>query len=131
MTTCPPPDRPRGVLPGSLQRRQLQGLCQEPVCVLPVQRAGLLPVRLLRRPIADQHGQAECRAAATTLPVCVWGHLRVAQLHTWNLRCNSELPSAGPPLGGGGQVSVRVCVFMHVCYVLCFCSVILNTSPFF
>lgn len=85
LTTCVPPDRPWGVLPGSFQRCQLQGLCQEPVRVLSVQRAGLLPVRLLCRPIADQHGQAECWAVAAALPVCVRCHLCVAELHTWNL----------------------------------------------
>lgn len=94
LTTCPPLDRPRGVLPGSFQKRQLQGLCEEPVCVLSVQGAGLLPVRLLRRPVPNQHGQAECGAAATALPVCVRCHLCITQLHTWNLCCNSELPPA-------------------------------------
>lgn len=89
-----PPDRPRGVLPGTFQRRQLQGLCQEPVRVLSVQGAGLLPVWLLCRPIADQHGQAERREATAALPECVRCHLCLAQLHAWHLRRDSELPPA-------------------------------------
>lgn len=89
-----PPDRTRGVLPGPFQRGQLQGLRQEPLRVLSLQGAGLLPVRLLRRPVADQRGQAERRAPAAALPVCVRRLLRVAQLHARNLCRHGELPPA-------------------------------------
>lgn len=94
LTVCAPPDCPWGVLPRSFPRCQLQGLCQEPIRVVSLQGAGLLPVRLLCRPITDQRGQAERWAAAAALPVRMWGHLCVAQLHAWDLRCNSELPPA-------------------------------------
>ena len=84
-------DRPRGVLQGALPKHKLQGFCQEPVCVMSVQGAGLLRVRLLCWSVIDQHGQAQCGTAAATLLVCVWYHLCIAELHTWNLRCNSDL----------------------------------------
>lgn len=117
---CLPPDRPGGVLPGALPGCQLQGLRQEPVCVLSVQGAWLLPVWLLCRPVTDQHGQAKCGPAATTLPVCVWRHLCITQLHAGHLHCNSELQTTYPSPGGG-----QVCVCVCVCNLLTcvFCSV--------
>ena len=127
---CSPPDRPWGVLQGTLQGCQLQGLRQEPVCVMSLQGAGLLLVRLLRRPIADQHGQAKCWSASTTLPVRVRCHLCITQLHAGELRCNSELPPARPPVRGGGQVCVYTCVcFIHI-YVMN-CTFVLWNSKYF
>lgn len=52
-------DRAGGMLPGALPRRALTGFCPKPLRVLPLQRAGQLPVWLLRGSVPDQYGQAE------------------------------------------------------------------------
>lgn len=85
------------MLPGPFQRGQLEGLCQELLCFVPLQGAWMLPVWLLRRPITDQRGQAERWPFTAALPVCVRGHVRITQLYTGDLCCHGQLPPAGPP----------------------------------
>ena len=132
-------DRHWRVLPRALPGHQLAVVRQEPVRLPSLQGARRLPVWLLRRPIADQHGQAECGAAAAPLPGGVRRHLRLAQLHARDLRGERELPQQHPPVeeGGGGQVCVcvlllaggfvcvcvcvRVCVCVFVCMCVCVC----------
>lgn len=116
------------MLPGPLQRGQLQGLCQELLCVLPLQGAGVLPVWLLRWPIADQRGQTERWPLTAALPVRVRRLVRVAQLYAGDLRPRRQLSPAGSSARGGGQVSACVCV-LQLCHLLRFVSAFLKTSP--
>lgn len=71
LTLPPPPfffillDRTWRMLPGAFPRHTLKVVCQQPLYIMPVQRAGELPLWLLRGSVAHQHGQAKRGTPAT------------------------------------------------------------------
>ena len=99
LCSSPLSDRAGRMLPGALSRRALAGLRAQPLRVLPVQGAGQLPVRLLRGPVAHQHGQAQRGTPAAQLPLGVQRHLRLPQLFPGELRAPRHLQAAQPQDG--------------------------------
>lgn len=64
-----PADCTGRMLPGPILRRTLAGLRSEPLRVVPVQRAGELPVWLLRGPVSHQYGEAQRGTPAAQFPL--------------------------------------------------------------
>lgn len=92
------------MLPGPILRRTLAGLHSQPLRVVPVQRAGKLPVWLLRGPVAHQYGEAQRGTPAAQFPLRLQYHVCVHQLRAGHLRVSGPLQATSAEAGGGSEV---------------------------